>query len=201
LGRAEVRFTGRAEGDQRTGPEPWTRLRQVHGNRVVVVDEPGGASGSEADGAVTRAPGAALAILTADCAPVVFVSDEGVVGAAHAGWKGLRDGVLANTVRAMCELGATHLVAALGPCIHAECYEFGVADLDAVAGAVGDHVRGVTSWGAPALDLPAGVRAALAASDVELVYEAPACTACSPDCFSFRARQDAERQATVVWMP
>ncbi len=220
LGPAEVRFTGRAEGDlghagawverptaevearrQAVAPKPWTWLRQVHGSRVVVVDEPGGASGEEADAAVTRQPGAALAIFTADCAPVAFASDDGVIGAAHAGWRGLAAGVIPATVDAMRALGATGpITAALGPCIHAGCYEFGQEDLDAVAAVLGDGVRATTADGTPALDVPAGVKAALAEAGVELAYEDPACTACSPDHFSYRARREMQRQALVVWL-
>ncbi|HZQ28874.1 MAG TPA: polyphenol oxidase family protein [Acidimicrobiales bacterium] len=211
LGPARVRCTTRADGDQRNrpafddpafdGPVPWTRLRQVHGAGVVVVEEPGGCSGQEADAAVTRVPGAHLAILTADCAPVALASAEGVIGAAHAGWKGLTAGVLERTADAMRALGATTIEAALGPCVHPGCYEFAAADLDAVAARLGDGVRGRTSAGAPALDLPAGVRAALDRAGVTLVYEDPACTACSADLYSWRARRDDARQAMVVWLP
>ncbi|HEV7888495.1 MAG TPA: polyphenol oxidase family protein [Acidimicrobiales bacterium] len=201
LGPAEVRFTSRADGDQRTGPEPWTRLRQVHGTRVVVVEEPGGGTGEEADAAVTQVRGAHLAVFTADCAPVALASPEGVIGAAHAGWRGLAGGVLEHTVEAMRSLGASRIEAALGPCIHPECYEFGTAELDAVAASLGHTVRGRTADGRPALNLPAGVRAALTRVGVSLVHVDEACTACSPDCFSHRARGDEERQAMVVWLP
>jgi YfiH family protein len=203
LGPAEVRFTGREEGDQRTAAvdRPWTRLHQVHGDRVVVVTEPGGSVGEEADAAVTAVPGARLAVLTADCAPVAFASDDGVVGVAHAGWRGLVAGVLERTVEAMRALGADgRIQAALGPCIHAECYEFGADDLDVVAARYGDVVRAITTEGTPALDLPAAVRAALDGAGVELVSGDLACTACSPDHYSFRARREDERQATVVWL-
>jgi copper oxidase (laccase) domain-containing protein len=93
------------------------------------------------------------------------------------------------------------VVAALGPCIHAECYEFSDTDLAAVAAALGDEVRGVTSTGAPALDVPAAVRAALAGVDVQLVHDVDVCTACSTAHYSHRARAELERQAVVVWRP
>ena len=196
LGAAEVRWTGRADGDMREAPGlTWTRLHQVHGARVVVVDAPGAREGEDADAAVTTVPGAKLVVLTADCAPVALAG-EGVVGAVHAGWRGLAAGVIGAAVDEMRRLGAGRIVAALGPCIHAECYEF--AD-------VGDHfppeVHGRTAAGKPALDLPAAVRRALHEADVELVHDEDVCTACSPDHFSHRARGDAERQAMVVWMP
>lgn len=196
LGAAEVRWTGRADGDMREAPGlTWTRLHQVHGAGVVVVDAPGAREGEDADAAVTTVPGAKLVVLTADCAPVALAG-EGVVGAVHAGWRGLVAGVIGAAVDEMRRLGAHDVVAALGPCIHAECYEF--AD-------VADHfppeVHGRTTAGQPALDLPAAVRLALAEADVELVHDEEVCTACSPDHFSHRARGDAERQAMVVWMP
>ena len=177
----------------------WTWLRQVHGNTVVRIDAADGGAGAPADGAVTTVPGAALAVLAADCAPVALASAEGVVGVAHAGWRGLVVGVLERTVEAMRDLGATTIAAALGPCIHPECYEFGDADLDRVAGRLGDDVRSTTATGRPALDLPTGVRAALANAGVSDLHVIDVCTACSPDLFSWRARRDTGRQAVVVW--
>ena len=80
---------------------------------------------------------------------------------AHAGWRGLMAGVIPRTVDRMRALGAGEITAALGPCIHAECYEFSPDDLDTVAARLGDGVRSLTRGGAPALDVPAAVRAAL----------------------------------------
>jgi YfiH family protein len=196
LGPAEVLWTGRADGDMRKAPDPaWTVLQQVHGADVVVVDAPGACTGAAADAAVTAVPGARLAILTADCAPVALASPEGVVAAVHAGWRGLHAGVVEAAAARMRELGATRIEAALGPCIHAECYEF--AD---VADWFDDEVRGTTASGTPALDVPAAVRAALRRADVEPAHDEDACTACRGDrYFSHRARGEVERQAMVVW--
>lgn len=225
-GRSRIRFTGRAEGDlgslAERGPDgpsaaletrrrtiadgPWTWLRQVHGADVVVVTAPGEHAGAEADAAVTAHPDAVLAILTADCAPVAFTSPEGVRGVAHAGWKGLADGVLGAAVRAIRDLGATRVEATVGPCIGAACYEFSPADLDDVARRLGDHVRGVTANGAPALDLPRAVRHELESSGVDRVVFDGGCTACgtddagAPRWFSHRARRDEARQALVSWV-
>lgn len=201
-----VVFTDRSHGDLAVAPggvdgapEPWTVLRQVHGARVVVVTAPGEHRGEEADAAVTATPGCTLVVRVADCAPVALEAD-GVVGVAHAGWRGLAEGVLPRTIAAMRELGATDIRATLGPCIRPGCYEFGAEDLDRVAAEVGDHVRGTTTWGTPALDVPAAVRAALAAAGVTDVHDAGTCTACSPDHWSHRARGDRERQAVVAWI-
>jgi polyphenol oxidase len=178
---------------------PWTWLHQVHGAGVVRVTQPADGAGTKADAAVTSTPGCALAVLTADCAPVALASREGVIGVAHAGWRGVAAGVIEATVAEMEALGATAIEAAIGPCIHAECYEFSAPDLDDVATRLGDTVRATTASGAPALDLPAAVRVALARAGVEAVDDAGVCTACSPAHFSWRARQETQRQATVVW--
>jgi YfiH family protein len=222
VGPAEVVFTGRAEGDlghagrwvavdevdgdvearrRAVVDRPWSWLRQVHGTDVVVVDAPGGGAGQPGDALVTTAAGTALAVLTADCGPVALVSDEGVVGAVHAGWRGVQAGVIERAVAAMRDLGAGRVRAALGPCIHPECYEFVAVELDRLAAALGEGVRGTTAAGRPAFDLPAAVASVLERAGAELVYVDPVCTACSPVHFSHRARGELERQAVAVWMP
>lgn len=111
---------GLAEADLAT-------VRQVHSARAVVVDRPWpDADRPGADGLVTNRPGVALGILTADCAPVLFADSEaGVIGAAHAGWRGAWSGVLASTLGAMTKLGARpeRISAAVGPCIRQPSYE------------------------------------------------------------------------------
>ena len=181
---------------------PWSWLRQVHGDHVVVVAAPGAHAGDEGDGLVSADRGAALAVFTADCAPVALAGANGVIGVAHAGWRGLVAGVIARTVDEMRALGPGEITAALGPCIHAECYEFSPSDLDAVAGHLGDGVRARTADGRAALDMQAAVRAALDGAGVALVHDADACTACAASgYYSHRARAETERQATVVWLP
>jgi YfiH family protein len=180
-------------------PTDWTWLHQVHGAHVVTVDEPGEHAGVEADAAVTSAPDCVLAVQVADCAPVALAAD-GVIGVAHAGWRGLVAGVVPATVAAMRSLGATAIQAIVGPCIHAECYEFGVDDLDRVAGRLGPSVRGVTASATPALDLVGATTTALRDAGVDLVEVVDVCTSCSSDHWSFRARGDAHRQGVVAWM-
>jgi YfiH family protein len=192
--RADVAARRRAVVDL-----PWTWLHQVHGAGVVRVSTPGEHAGTKADAAVTAEAGCALAVLTADCAPVALASTEGVIGVAHAGWRGAGAGVLEATVAAMRELGATDVKAVIGPCIHAECYEFGAAELDQLAGRLGDVVRAATTEGRLALDLPAAVRSALQRAGVETIDDVDVCTACSADHYSWRARNESARQATVVW--
>lgn len=104
-----------------------TGLYQVHGNRCVIVDrDTDPAARPEADALATRTPGILLGILTADCVPVLFADREaGVIGAAHAGWKGAISGVTDTALDAMESLGArrAHIAVAIGPCIARASYE------------------------------------------------------------------------------
>ena len=104
-------------------------VRQTHSADVAVVEAPWTpAAAPSADALVTRTLGVALGVLTADCAPVLFADAEaGVIGAAHAGWRGGLAGVLDATVEAMTGLGARarRIVVAIGPCIHQPSYEVG----------------------------------------------------------------------------
>jgi YfiH family protein len=209
--RPTVVFTDRSRGDlaidspgvdarrAAVAPVPWTWLRQVHGSRVVVVDEPGQHAGTEADAAVTATPGCVLAVQVADCAPIALVGSS-TVGVVHAGWRGLVAGVVGNAVDAMRSLGAADIEAVVGPSIEPACYEFGADDLESAVRALGERVRARTRDGAPALDVRAGVRAALEAAGVDRITEDPTCTACSPLHWSYRAGGDRARQAVVAWM-
>ncbi len=108
---------------------PLSTAYQVHSAKVLVVDQPlDQGNRPEVDGLVTKTRGINLGVLTADCGPVLFADAEaGVVGAAHAGWKGALTGVLQETVRVMETLGARreNIVAVVGPCIGQESYEVG----------------------------------------------------------------------------
>ena len=111
----------------RVAPSSLLGLKQIHGRKVVTVTSPWAeGDGLVADALVTKLPGLALSIITADCAPVLFVGDNGTVGAAHAGWRGALAGVLEETAQALYSLGATTIKAAIGPCIHQENYEVGL---------------------------------------------------------------------------
>ena len=109
------------------GGDALITVHQVHSADVATVDGPL-RSKTEADAIVTATPGIALAILTADCQPVLFADPEaGVIGAAHAGWRGALDGVLESTVEAMQALGARRdrITAVIGPTISQRAYEVG----------------------------------------------------------------------------
>ena len=119
-----------------TNPADLLGLHQVHGAQVVTVTQPWAiGQGEPADAMVTRQPGLALGIVTADCAPVLFADPAAnIVGAAHAGWRGAVLGVLEATLAAMTRLGAAtgRIVAAVGPCIAQASYEVGPDLRDAV---------------------------------------------------------------------
>ncbi len=109
------------------GVESLVSVHQVHSPDVVTVTAPL-ADRPRADAMVTATPGLALAVLTADCQPVLFADAKaGVIGAAHAGWKGARDGVMEATLDAMETLGARRgdITAVIGPCISQTAYEVG----------------------------------------------------------------------------
>jgi polyphenol oxidase len=109
------------------GPEALVTVHQVHSARALPVTGPLSIR-PEADALVTATPGLLLAVLTADCQPVLFADAQaGVIGAAHAGWRGAVDGVLEATVAAMEGLGAerSRITAVIGPTISQAAYEVG----------------------------------------------------------------------------
>lgn len=104
------------------GAEKIVLLKQVHGNSVLHVTS-NTETYQEFDALVTQENNIAIAVLTADCAPVLLYDDDkDIIGAAHAGWRGAASGVIENTVEAMRNLGATSINALIGPCIHVESY-------------------------------------------------------------------------------
>jgi YfiH family protein len=117
-------------------PDALLGLSQVHGAEVAVASKPWAAgAGPRADAVVTAQHGLCLGIVTADCAPVLFCDAvAGIVGAAHAGWRGALAGVLEATVAAMQRMGAVadRIVAVIGPCIAQDSYEVGADLRDAV---------------------------------------------------------------------
>lgn len=127
--QADVVRINRARVAQAMGstPDRLVGVHQVHSADVVTVNGPI-AKQPKADAMVTRVPGLVLTVLTADCQPVLLADHTaGVIGAAHAGWRGAMDGVLEATVGAMAALGARHtdIVAVIGPTISQRAYEVG----------------------------------------------------------------------------
>jgi len=177
-------------------PDRWVEVRQVHGHDIVTADAPLPRV-PDADAVVTRVTGLPLVIFTADCAPIALVTDT-AVAAVHAGWSGLEQGVVERSVEALRRLAPGHVRAVLGPCIHAAHYEFGLDLLERLATRFGAGVVARTAAGAPALDIPAAVRAALRAAGVDDLDDVDVCTASSADYFSYRRDGTTGRQAMLV---
>ena len=172
-------------------------MDQVHGGDVLVVDGPWSGPVPPADGIVTTRTDLALAVLVADCTPVLLVDREaGVAAAVHAGRPGMLAGVVGNAVSAMRDLGGRRLEAAVGPSVCGRCYEVPAPMRDDAARV--SPVSATLSWtGTPAIDVAAGVVDQLRAEDVT-VHWVPGCTRESADLFSYRRDHVTGRFAGVV---
>ncbi len=182
-------------------PAPASWLRQVHGSRVANLDA--GTDHEPADACITRRPGRVCAILAADCLPVLFTSESGsVVGAAHAGWRGLAAGVLRATLSAMSEPAAT-ILAWFGPAIAAEHYEVGGEVRDEFLRRDPEAAAAFTanSRGRYQADLAEIARRQLAALGVTRLFGTAASTYGAPAAyFSHRRDGTTGRQASLVWL-
>lgn len=161
-------------------------IRQVHGTDVVTADPDSDVR--DADGQVTAERGVAALVLVADCVPIALVAPEGV-GALHAGWRGLANGVIENGVAALRELGAERIVAAIGPGAGPCCYE------------VGDEVHAAFGTSGRTVDLKGIARERLEAAGVAEVHDCGLCTIHDAERF-FSHRRDkgvTGRQAGVAW--
>lgn len=181
----------RAAAAMGVAPDRLLSLHQVHSARAVQAAEPWGER-PQADALVSDRPGVALGILTADCAPVLFHDPEaGVIGAAHAGWRGALDGVLEATIAEMERLGAAsgRIRAAVGPAISQRAYEVGQEFLDAFAAEDQAYLRHFADGteGRYQFDLPGFVLTRLRAAGVAEAGWIGACTYFDPDrFFSYR---------------
>ncbi|WP_233488813.1 peptidoglycan editing factor PgeF [Blastococcus sp. TF02-09] len=177
-------------------------MNQVHGSTVAVVDGPQDGPVAGTDALVTATPGLVLAVLAADCVPVLLTDPvAGVVAAVHAGREGVRRGVLPATLSAMASLGARarHVTALLGPAVCGACYEVPQAmqaEVAAVAPAAAVRIR----RGTPGLDLRAGLAEILGRAGVTEVVHDPRCTVEDPQLFSHRRDGVTGRQAGLVWL-
>ena len=187
---------------------------QVHSSETVVVTEPWTADTMpKADGLVTRVRGLALGALAADCAPILFADpDAGVIGAAHAGWKGALNGVLEATIATMESIGAkrNRIRAALGPCISRVAYEVGPefeAQFLARDSASVRFFHRPSPDARPHFDLPGFVLARLAVSGIDTVESCTTCTYAAPNrFFSYRRtthlrEPDYGRQIAAIVLP
>jgi YfiH family protein len=171
-------------------------MNQVHGTSVALMEAE--SPGPEADAMVSR--GLPLAVMVADCIPVLLAGESAagpVIAAVHAGRPGIAKGVLPAAVDSMLSLGASRIRAWLGPSICGSCYEVPAALRDEVA-AVVPAARSTTSWGTPALDLPAGARSQLEGAGVGVEY-AGGCTLETETLYSYRRDRNTGRFAGLVW--
>lgn len=184
----------RARVAARLGDSPFLATpRQTHSPDVAVVDAPW-APGEQpvADAVVTNRPGIAAGVLTADCGPVLFAeAQSGVVGAAHAGWKGATGGVLENTIAAMERLGAdrSRILATLGPTISQANYEVGPEFVERLVALDPANAAWLAASPRPAhamFDLPAYILARLERAGVAAVWTGECTYADADRFFSFR---------------
>lgn len=167
-------------------PERLLTAYQVHSPDVVVAEKPWPADARpRADAIVTRVPGLAIGVSTADCGPVLFADPQArVIGAAHAGWRGALSGVLEAAIAAMERLGAERgrLVAAVGPMISQRNYEVGNELIEQFTKADAENAR-FFATGRPGhahFDLPGFIAARLARAGIRQVEDLAACTYADP---------------------
>lgn len=177
-------------------------MEQIHGRNVSVVDGPRDTAVPATDALVTKVPGLALTVLSADCVPVLLSDDEaGVIAAVHAGRVGARIGIVPRVLDAMVALGARtdRIGGFLGPAASGRRYEVPAAmqaDVEKVL--PGSATR--TTKGTPGLDLRAGIRRQLLDAGISGVAEDPRCTIEDRTLFSHRREATTGRLAAVIWM-
>ena len=175
-------------------PIAWSQ--QVHATTVLRLDQPQGFQAAGAvnppygvgDALLTSLPQQGLGVLVADCVPVLLADAHSrVVATAHAGRRGMEQGVIAEVVTAMCVAGARpgRIRAAVGPAICGLCYEV-PATMRQAAAQIVPQAWAVTRQGTPAIDIPAAVIAQLQGLGLDQVTHVAACTAENPDFFSYR---------------
>jgi YfiH family protein len=177
-------------------------MHQVHSDRVVRVDGPADGPVDDADGLVTTTRRLGLAVVTADCVPVLLADARaGVIGAVHAGRVGARDGVVVRAVETMCAAGARvgDISVLLGPAVSGGNYEVPEAMAADVEAALPGS-RTTTARGTAGLDLRAGIARQLTDLGVTAVDVDPRCTVADRNLFSHRRNAPTGRLAAVVWM-
>ncbi len=183
-------------------PDRMVWMEQIHGRNVVVVDGPQDHPVEASDAIVTTVPNLGLAVLTADCVPLLLSDDEaGVIAAVHAGRVGARIGIVPRVLETMVTQGAqlNRIGAFLGPAASGRQYEVPAAmraDVEAhLPGSATTTVRGT-----PGLDLRAGLRRQLLEAGISAVAMDPRCTIEDKALFSHRRGAPTGRLAGVIWM-
>ena len=188
-------------------PVGTVRPRQVHGVEVAVFDPVAGVCPVEADALICRSPGQSVAVLTADCVPILVASTDGVRAVAiHAGWRGLAAGVIDAAIRDLQAGGSIELRAAVGPHARGCCYEGDEPVLEALGHSFGDSLSGAVRPSRPghvwlhleSLVVVALVRCGLQREDVGT--EAAGCTVCDADRFESHRRDGAEAGRLIHWI-
>jgi polyphenol oxidase len=177
-------------------------MNQVHGDHVVVVDEPQDRPVDKTDALVTKRTRLAMAVVTADCVPVLMGDARaGVVAAVHAGRVGAQNGVVIRAVEAMLGLGARadDISALLGPAVSGRNYEVPEAMAAEVEAALPGS-RTTTVKNTPGLDLRAGIARQLTGLGITAIDVDPRCTIEDPDLFSHRRDNPTGRLASLIWM-
>jgi YfiH family protein len=175
-------------------------MQQVHGTRVVPVEASGPLPGT--DGIVTTRRDLALAVLVADCVPILAADPRaGVIGAAHAGRRGAADGIGRELLIAMAEAGAdpAAMTVLLGPAICGRCYEV-PAGMQREVEALLPGSACATAVGSAGLDLREGLRHQFTAAGVGEIRIDPRCTREDPELFSHRRSGRTGRQAGLIWL-
>jgi polyphenol oxidase len=177
-------------------------MKQVHGDRVEFVEMPQDQPVDDTDALVTTTPRLALAVVTADCVPVLMSDARaGVVAAVHAGRVGAQKGVVARTLEVMVGVGANpaDVSVLLGPAVGGRSYEVPAVMADEVEAALPGS-RTVTAKGTPGLDLRAGIARQLQDLGVTAIAVDPRCTVEDAALFSHRRDAPTGRLACLVWM-
>ena len=172
-------------------------MNQVHGNRVAVIEEVTDEVPT-ADALITGIPGITLAVMVADCIPLILSSKHSVA-AVHVGRKGLVNRVAEKTIEIMREISDQEITATLGPAICGKCYEVSQDIFDEV---VASHPAAATRTSAntPSLDLVAGLITDLKSLGIKSIDNQSRCTVESDDLFSYRRSATTGRQAGLVWL-
>jgi polyphenol oxidase len=172
-------------------------MRQCQGSDVVVVDGPWRGEPPAADGVVTTSTDLALAVLVADCTPILLVDEvAGVAAAVHAGRPGMMAGIALRAVEAMNDLGARSIRAVVGPSVCGRCYEV-PEDMRARAAKVSPTAAAMSWHGTPAIDVAAGVVEQLRSRSVAVQWVS-GCSRESDELFSYRRAHRTGRYAGVV---
>lgn len=170
-------------------------MNQVHGSRIMIIESVTDEQPT-ADALVTGIPGITLAVMIADCIPLLLTSSE-AVAAVHVGRRGLVNEIALKTLGLMREMGASDISATIGPAICGSCYEVSQQLHDEVV-AQFPLASSKTIFGTPALDLPQALMAALQSAGVKEIANQNICTVENPELFSYRRDGVTGRQAGLV---